>query len=157
MKFLVALAFVAAATASPIEDTPEVAAAKAAFAAAEAGDHAALAPVNDAVQAAQIATAYLDDDEAVAAAKADFAAAFAAAEAGEHAALAPKPVEALPVVPAPVAPAAVPLAAPAYYGNYYGAYPGYAGYYPGYAYNAYPYAAYTGAAYAGYYPGYAYN
>merc|ERR1719175_322872 len=155
MKFLVALAFVAAATASPIEDTPEVAAAKAAFAAAEAGEHASLAPVNDAVQAAQIATAYLDDDEAVAAAKADFAAAFAAAEAGEHAALAPKPVEALPV-------AAVPLAAPAYYGNYYGAYPGYAGYYPGYAYNAYPYAAYAGAAYAspyalGNYPYYTYG
>merc|ERR1712126_687264 len=91
MKFLIALCLVASAMA--IGDTPDVAAAKAAFnaafAAAEAGEHAALAP-------APVASAYLADDEAVAAAKADFAAAFAAAEAGEHAALAPAPVKALP-------------------------------------------------------------
>ena len=78
------------ASALALDDTEEVKAAKvafnAAFAAAEAGDHAALAP-------APVASAYLSDDEAVAAAKADFMAAFAAAEAGEHAALAPAPVE----------------------------------------------------------------
>merc|ERR1712126_68323 len=116
MKFLVALCLVASAMA--LEDTADVAAAKADFnaalMAAEAGEHAALAP-------APVASAYLADDEAVAAAKADFAAAFAAAEAGEHAALAPAPVKALPV-PA-VAPAAV---APAYsgapfYNGFYGA------------------------------------
>merc|ERR1712168_671269 len=92
MKFLIALCLVASAMA--LEDTADVAAAKAAFAqafaAAEAGQHAALAP-------APVASAYLADDASVAAAKADFAAAFAAAEAGEHAALAPKPVEPLPV------------------------------------------------------------
>ena len=66
----------AVATALPIEDTAEVAEAKAAFnaafAAAEAGEHAALAPVNADTQAAQIATAYIADTEDVAAAKADF-------------------------------------------------------------------------------------
>merc|ERR1712192_292523 len=58
----------------PIEDTEEVAAAKAEFAelfaAAEAGDHAALAPVNNDVQEDQIASAYIKDTEDVAAAKA---------------------------------------------------------------------------------------
>merc|ERR1711962_1421820 len=92
MKFLVALCLVASAMA--LEDTADVAAAKAdfnaAFMAAEAGEHAALAP-------APVASYYLADDAAVAEAKAAFAAAFAAAEKGEHAALAPKPVEALPV------------------------------------------------------------
>jgi len=48
--------FVAVATALPVEDTPEVLEAKAkftaAFAAAEKGEHAALAPVNNDVQAA---------------------------------------------------------------------------------------------------------
>merc|ERR1711931_390133 len=133
MKFLIALCLVASAMA--IEDTADVVAAKAAFAqafaAAEAGQHIALAP-------APVASAYLADDAAVAAAKADFAAAFAAAEAGEHAALAPKPVEALP---APALPA---YAAPFYGGFYNGYYPYTAGYYGGYypyaGYGAYPYA-----------------
>merc|ERR1712123_374304 len=55
MNSLILAAFLAVATALPIEDTPEVAAAKAvfsaAFAAAEKGEHAALAPVNSDVQA----------------------------------------------------------------------------------------------------------
>jgi len=142
-----------AASALAIEDTADVKAAKAsfqaAFAAAEAGQHAALAPV-------PVASAYLADDAAVAAAKAEFAAAYTAAEAGEHAALAPKPVEALPV-PEAVAPAVVPgYAAAPFYNGYYGGL-GYNGYYPygaagyagagylPYAYGAgaYPYAAYA--------------
>ena len=69
----------AVAAAVPIEDTPEVAAAKAefaaAFAAAEAGEHAALAPV-------QGATAYLADLPEVAEAKAAHAAVFDAYTAG---------------------------------------------------------------------------
>merc|ERR1712123_298409 len=52
---LILASFLAVATALPIEDTPEVAAAKAefsaAFAATEKGEHAALAPVNTDVQA----------------------------------------------------------------------------------------------------------
>merc|ERR1712038_142789 len=144
MKFLVALCLVASAMA--IEDTADVAAAKAdfnaAFVAAEAGKHAALAP-------APVASFYLADDAAV-----------AAAEKGEHAALAPKPVEALPVpeLVAPVAPAVAPVAPlpvtyagigaglPYFNGYYHGAYPyhyGYAGspYVAGYpyAYSGYPY------------------
>merc|ERR1712106_1302915 len=55
MNSLILASFLAVATALPIEDTPEVAAAKAefsaAFAAAEKGEHAALAPVNTDVQA----------------------------------------------------------------------------------------------------------
>merc|ERR1711892_787335 len=55
MYTLILTSLLAVATALPIEDTPEVAAAKAefsaAFAAAEKGDHAALAPVNTDVQA----------------------------------------------------------------------------------------------------------
>merc|ERR1711931_466499 len=94
MKFLVALCLVASAMA--IEDTAEVAAAKAdfaaAFAAAEAGEHAALAP-------AAVASAYLDDTADVAAAKAAFAAAFDSAEK----------IAALP--------------APYFYNGYYGGYP----------------------------------
>merc|ERR1719394_1175289 len=139
MKFLVALCLAGAAAGVPLEDTAEVKAAKAdfmaAFAAAEAGEHAALAPAPvealPAAELVQIPSSYLADEPEVLAAKADFMAAFAAAEAGEHAALAPKPVEALPV-PAPVAlPAAVAHPA-AYWGGYgYGAYP--------YAYGAYPY------------------
>merc|ERR1712198_322813 len=70
----------------PIEDTEEVAAAKAEFAelfsAAEAGDHAALAPVNRDVQATQIPAAYIEDTEDVAAAKAAFHEAFEEAESG---------------------------------------------------------------------------
>merc|ERR1712061_958589 len=61
--------------------------------AAVAGDHAALAPVNNDVQADQIANSYLDDAEDVAEAKAKFAAAFEDAAAGGLAALqAPAPV-----------------------------------------------------------------
>merc|ERR1712123_467964 len=55
MNSLILASFLAVASALPIEDTPEVAAAKAefssAFAAAEKGEHAALAPVNTDVQA----------------------------------------------------------------------------------------------------------
>merc|ERR1712198_765718 len=90
----------------PIEDTEEVAAAKAEFAelfsAAEAGDHAALAPVNRDVQAAQIPAAYIEDTEDVAAAKAAFHEAFEEAESGGLAAKQePAPVH---VVESPVAP-----------------------------------------------------
>merc|ERR1712106_584714 len=55
MYTLILASFLAVASALPIEDTPEVVAAKAefsaAFAAAEKGEHAALAPVNTDVQA----------------------------------------------------------------------------------------------------------
>ena len=54
----------------------------AAFAAAEAGDHQALAPVNNDVQAPQIATAYLAHTEDVMKAKQDFQAVFKNVEAG---------------------------------------------------------------------------
>merc|ERR1712127_107316 len=121
MYKLIACSFLALAAGAPLEDTPEVVAAKAefaaAFAAAEAGEHAALRPdaahpVNSDVQAAQIASAYLDDIEDVAAAKAAFQAAFDDAAAGGLAAKqAPAPVHVLPA-PAPLA--AAPLfAAPA--------------------------------------------
>merc|ERR1711976_637728 len=96
MKAFIVLALAAAAYAAPaLEDTAEVAAAKAEFKAlfdaAEAGDHAKLAP-------AQVEAAYLPLSEDVAAAKADFMAAFEAAEKGEHAALAPKAAVHAPVV-----------------------------------------------------------
>eukprot|EP00090_Calanus_glacialis_P027127 TRINITY_DN426_c0_g1_i1.p1 TRINITY_DN426_c0_g1~~TRINITY_DN426_c0_g1_i1.p1 ORF type:complete len:173 (-),score=67.01 TRINITY_DN426_c0_g1_i1:144-662(-) len=137
----------AVAAAAPLEDTPEVAAAKAefqaAFDAAVAGEHAALAPVNNDIQAEQIAVAYLDDIEEVAAAKASFKAAFDDAAAGGLAAkqeAAPVHVIAEPeplavVAAAPVAPVvhALPLGYP--YGLHYGAYP----------YGAYPYGAFHGA------------
>merc|ERR1712088_798531 len=65
---------------APVEDTPEVAAAKisfkAAFDAAEAGEHAGLAPV-------QGPAVYLADTPEVVEAKATFKAAFDAATAGE--------------------------------------------------------------------------
>merc|ERR1711997_1277798 len=121
----VVLSLVASAFASPLDLTPEVAEATAAHlaahAAATAGEHAALAPV-------QGATLYLDDAEDVAAAKAEFEKLFKAAEAGT-------PI--IPALPAPVAPIAAhqvynPIAVnphPAYYGGYYGGYNGlYAGY-----------------------------
>jgi len=138
-----AVLFVAAAcSAIPIEDTPEVAEARAAHLAlveeAKAGLHAAKAPVNNDVQAEQIATTYLADDEAVAAAKAEFLAAFADAEAGGLAAKqAPAPVHEVPevVAPAVVKAVAAPIATVA-----------------GYPYAAYPYAAYPYAAH-----GFAYN
>merc|ERR1712010_451528 len=122
------MGLLAVAAAVPIEDTPEVAAAKAefaaAFAAAEAGEHAALAPV-------QGATAYLADLPEVAEAKAAHTAVFDAYTAG---------TVALPAAP-PVAIAAYP------YAHHYGAY----GAYPAYAHAAYagPYAgAYGHPAYA---------
>ena len=108
----------AVATSLPIEDTLEVAAAKAefkaAFDAASAGEHAALAPVNNDLQAEQIALSYLADSEDVAAAKAEFLAAFDSAAAGGLAAKqAPAPVHAIPA-PAPLAApvAALPAAFP---------------------------------------------
>merc|ERR1712223_1305964 len=90
----------------PIEDTEEVAAAKAEFAelfaAAEAGEHAALAPVNNDVQASQVPAEYLEDTEDVANAKAAFNEAFEEAKSGGLAAKqAPAPVH---VVADPVAP-----------------------------------------------------
>merc|ERR1711976_907647 len=84
----------------------------AAFAAAEAGEHAALAPVNSDTQAAQIATSYIADTEDVAAAKAAFQAAFDDAAAGGLAAKqAPAPVHTIPA-PAPLAAAPVATALP---------------------------------------------
>merc|ERR1712117_388007 len=101
------------------------------------------------VQAEQIATAYLADDEAVAAAKAEFLAAFADAEAGGLAAKqAPAPVHEVPEV---VAPAVQAVAAPIAVAGYpYAAHP-YA--HHGFAYNtiahhSYPY--YAGLPYYGY-------
>merc|ERR1711988_998617 len=74
------------AAALPVEDTMEVMEARSNFmealAAAEAGDHQALAPVNNDVQAPQIATAYLADTEDVMKAKQDFQAVFKNVEAG---------------------------------------------------------------------------
>ena len=131
----------ASAIASPIAVTPDVAKATeehlAAHAAATAGEHAALAP-------APVATAYIDDEEAVALARAEFQKVFDAIAAGTH------------VVPAPVAPvfapaatvAPAPVAAPFYNGYYPGVY-GYGGYGTFAGYGAgYPY--YTGYPYAGY-------
>merc|ERR1711913_269179 len=132
---LVFVVAVAAAAPSFLEDTTEVALAKAefqaAFDAALAGEHAALAPVNDDVQAEQI------PDE--------FLAAFESAAAGGLSELqAPAPVHEIPVV-AP-APAAVP--APVYAGNVLPYYPynhvlpsyvgGYGYPYHGYGYNGLP-------------------
>merc|ERR1712001_487561 len=162
MYKLALCSFLALAAAAPLEDTAEVAAAKAvfnaAFAAAEAGEHAALRPdalhpVNNDAQAAQIGASYLDDVEDVAAAKAAFQAAFDDAAAGGLAAKqAPAPVHEIPA-PAPLVAAPV-VAAPAiaYAGLHHAAYPyainplGYAGYagYTGFPYHAgvvgYPYA-----------------
>merc|ERR1712025_1052101 len=73
----------------------------AAFKAAEAGEHAALAPVNTDTQAPAVEPAYLNDDESVAEAKAAFLATFADVEAGGLAALqAPAPEH---IIPEPVA------------------------------------------------------
>merc|ERR1712001_71442 len=127
MKAFIFATLLALATASPIEDTPEVAAAKAefqkAFDAAVAGEHAGLMVTDGRTiitdGRVQGPTAYLADAPEVAEAKAAFKAAFDAAAAGEHAALAPKPVEALPV--APVAPVVAHAAYP--YAAYHAAYP----------------------------------
>merc|ERR1719431_1475455 len=96
MNKLIIASFLAVAAALPLEDTAEVAAAK--------------ATVNADTQALQIAAEYLADAEEVAAAKAAFKAAFDEAAAGGLAAKqAPAPVH---EIPAPVALAA-PVAAPA--------------------------------------------
>merc|ERR1712128_122839 len=133
MYKLIIASLLAVATALPIEDTAEVAEAKAvfnaAFAAADAGEHAALAPVNADAQAAQIAAEYLAEAEEVAAAKAAFQAAFDDAAAGGLAAKqAHAPVHTI-AAPAPLA-AAPTLAAGIPYGisalNALGGYP-YAG------------------------------
>lgn len=132
-QFVVAL-LASAAAALPIEDAPEVAAAKAEF---NAAFEDAAAGGLTAKQAAQIATAYLADTEDVAAAKAAFTAAFDDAAAGGLAAKQePAPVHAV-AAPAPVA------INNGYYGLPYNGY-----YNPYYAFNGL-----TG--YAGY--GYGYN
>merc|ERR1711981_152382 len=140
---LVFVVAVAAAAPNFLEDTTEVAIAKAkfqaAFDAAVAGEHAALAPVNNDVQAEQIPDSFLDDAEDVAAAKAEFLAAYEAAAAGGLADLqAPAPVHEIPVP------------APAYTGNFLPYYPynhvlpsapyvaGYGYPYHGYGYNGLP-------------------
>merc|ERR1712024_110745 len=121
---LVFVVAVAAAAPSFLEDTTEVALAKAefqaAFDAAVAGEHAALAPVNDDVQAEQIPDEFLDDAADVAAAKAEFLAAFEAAAAGGLADLqAPAPVHEIPLA----APVPAPVPAPVYTGNVLPYYP----------------------------------
>merc|ERR1712203_1247937 len=97
-----------AVAALPLEDTVEVKEAKAAFMsafeAAEAGEHAKLAPLNNDVQAPQIATAYMADTAEVAEAKKAFLLEFKNVEAGGLAdKQAPGPV-APAVMKAPVAP-----------------------------------------------------
>merc|ERR1711983_9114 len=98
IAFTVCLSAVAAL---PLEDTPEVKAAKDAFATVyktvEAGEHINLMPVNNDVQAPQIANAYLDDTMDVAEAKEAFMAAFRNVEAGGLEAMqAPAPMVAEP-------------------------------------------------------------
>merc|ERR1711983_48065 len=111
IAFTVCLSAVAAL---PLEDTPEVKAAKDAFATVyktvEAGEHINLMPVNNDVQAPRIANAYLDDSMDVAEAKEDFMTYFRNVEAGGLEAMqAPAPeVADVPTVAAPaVAPVAV--------------------------------------------------
>merc|ERR1712223_2188700 len=128
MKAFIFATVLAVAAAVPIEDTDEVKAAKAefaaAFAAAEAGEHIALRP-------AAVASAYLDDDADVAEAKAAFQAVFDKYAAGEVA-LPVAPVH--EVAPVETVPA---VAAPYWHGAYaYAGYAGYAGYY-GYPYGYY--------------------
>merc|ERR1712055_253092 len=150
------ISFLACASSLPIEDTPEVAAAKAdfsaAFATAEAGEHIALRPVNNDVQAPQIASAYLDDIEDVAAAKAAFQAAFDDASTGGLASLqATAPLHVLPE-PAPLAAAPV-VAAPTFATNVLGyagiPYNNGLGYYSGYPTLGYSYAGLGHLPYAG--------
>merc|ERR1712198_282252 len=109
MQRFALLVIASVAAASPIEDTADVAAAKAefnaAFTRAEAGRHIELAPMNNDVQAAPIASAYLADSDDVAAAKAEFKAAFENVAAGGLADMQePAPVHKLPAVPAAVHP-----------------------------------------------------
>merc|ERR1711874_504050 len=127
----------------PIEDTEEVATAKAEFAelfaAAEAGDHPALAPVNSDVQATQIPAAYIEDTEDVAAAKAAFNEAFEEAKSGGLAAKqAPAPVH---VVANPVAPTFTNLPL-SYHGLSYSPY-SYAAHHPADFHHSAPYYAST--------------
>merc|ERR1712203_947954 len=155
MYKLMLTSLLAVASSLPIEDTLEVAAAKAefkaAFDAASAGEHAALAPVNNDLQAEQIALSYLADSEDVAAAKDDFLAAFDSAAAGGLAAKqAPAPVHAIPA-PAPLAapvaalPAAFPYGVTALNTLPSHGYPVAAGLpYAGYAHAGLPYAGYAG-------------
>merc|ERR1712082_49868 len=120
----------------------------AAFAAAEDGEHAALAPVNDDEQAAQIANQYLEDDEPVATAKAAFLAAFADAEAGGLAdKQEPAPEHIIDPATLPVAPVAIAVPTPLALPAGLAAYPfglGYAHAGLGYAHAGlgYPYASY---------------
>merc|ERR1712241_1408403 len=108
-----------AVAALPLEDTVEVKEAKAAFMsafeAAEAGEHAKLAPLNNDVQAPQIATAYMADTADVAEAKEAFLPEFKNVEAGG---LADKQA------PGPVAPAVMKVEAPVVYSHlpYYNVY-----------------------------------
>ena len=98
----------------PLEDTPEVKAAKDAFATVyktvDAGEHINLMPVNNDVQAPQIANAYLDDAMDVAEAKEAFMAAFRNVEAGGLEAMqapAPRVAEPIKVAAPAVGPVAV--------------------------------------------------
>merc|ERR1712137_697470 len=111
IAFAVCLSAVAAL---PLEDTAEVKAAKDAFATVyktvEAGEHINLMPVNNDVQAPQIANAYLDDTMDVAEAKEAFMAAFRNVEAGGLEAMqapAPKVAEPVEVAAPSVAPVTV--------------------------------------------------
>merc|ERR1739844_17928 len=121
ITFAVCLSAVAAL---PLEDTAEVKAAKEAFATVyktvDVGDHINLRPVNNDVQAPQIANAYLDDTMEVAEAKEAFMAAFRNVEAGGLEAMqAPAPKAAEPVqIAAPVAPVAVYSALPTHHMAY---------------------------------------
>merc|ERR1712228_122841 len=151
MYKLVLAAVLAVAAAAPVEDTAEVAAAKASFKAAfdiaEAGDHAALAPVNNDVQAAQIANAYLDDTVDVAEAKAAFDAEFKSVAAGGLAAKqAPAPVhevaEPMKVAAVPFAPVTYAHAIPAYHHVYPQVYSNVLAHHAAYPYAAFNYAHY---------------
>merc|ERR1712180_503822 len=101
---------------APLEDTADVVAAKAEFQAAfdmaVEGRLGELAPVNNDVQAEQIATAYMADTDDVAAAKAQFMAAFEDAEAGVQAAAPMVEAVAAPMVAEVAAPEAEAAAAP---------------------------------------------
>merc|ERR1712241_1006694 len=144
MKAFIFATVLAVATSIPIEDTEEVKAAKAefhkAFAAAEAGEHAAL-------QAKQIASVYMADLPEVADAKAEFQAIFDKYAAGDVALpVAPvheveNVVAAKAVAPVAIAAPVVTVASPILHGAYPYAHTAYAGYfgYP-YAQVGYPYA-----------------
>jgi len=84
--YKIAFALFSVAAALPLEDTVEVKEAKEAFhtvyKSVEAGEHVNLMPVNNDVQAPQIANMYLDDTADVAEAKEAFHAEFKNVEAG---------------------------------------------------------------------------